>query len=80
MRRQYVKKILMIIPIIVLGFLTYWGFAWFCTDWSISNAPIRTLVGIIDAIGEPAFCMLAVVGSIAFPIYLVLYLVILRKK
>lgn len=74
------KKFAFIAPMFVLGFLTYWGFAWFCTDWNISNAPIRTLVGIIHAIGEPAFCKLAIIGSIGFPIYIVLYFAVLRKK
>ncbi len=74
------KKIATIVPMFVLGILAYWGFAWFCTDWGISNAPIRTLVGVIDAIGEPAFCNLAIIGSIGFPLYMVVYFVVLRKK
>lgn len=74
------KKFAFIAPMFVLGFLTYWGFAWFCSEWRLSNGPIRTLVGIIDAIGEPAFCNLAIFGSVGFPIYIVVYSVVLRKK
>ena len=74
------KKLALIAPMFLLGFLTYWGFAWFCIDWEISRAPIRTLVGIIDAIGESTFCSLAIIGSIGFPIYTVLYFTVLKKK
>ena len=79
-KEHEMKKFAFIAPTFLLGFLTYWGFAWFCADWDISNAPIRTLFGIVNAIGEPAFCNLAIVGSIGFPIYIVLYFGVLRKK
>lgn len=74
------KNIALIVPIIIFGFFTYWGFAWFCTDWNISNAPIHSLDWIIDTIGEPAFCNLAVAGSVVFPIYFFVYFRFLRKK
>ena len=47
------KKLAFIAPMFVLGFLTYWGVTWFCADWGISNAPIRTLVGIMPSESQP---------------------------
>ena len=74
------KKLGFIALMLVLGFFTYWGFAWFCADWDITYAPIRTLSDVTNAIGETAFCNIAIIGSIGFPIYIVLYFAVLRKK
>lgn len=76
------KKFALISPIFILGFLTFWGFAWFCHDWNISDVPLGILyrMRIGSIVSEVAFCNLAIFGSIAFPIYIILYLVVLRKK
>lgn len=70
----------MIVPLLVLGFMAYWGFAWFCSDFSISNAPMRSVLWVDHLIGEPAFCILGIVGSIGFPVYLVVCILVLRKS
>lgn len=74
------RKAALISPILIFAFLGYWGFAWFCSDWNVSHAPIRTLRDIMYTIGEETFCILAIFGSLAFPLYTVLYLTVLRKK
>jgi hypothetical protein len=86
-RKEFVlKKFAFITPIFIFGLFTFWGLAWFCHDWNISDIPLGivyrsfqiTRIGSI--LSEAVFCMLAIIGSIAFPIYIILYFTILRKK
>lgn len=76
--RHEMMKLALIAPMFVFGFMAYWGFAWFCADHHISMTPIRGLLDLMDTLGEPAFCILAIVGSIAFPLYTVLYFTVRR--
>jgi hypothetical protein len=66
--------------LVLLGFWAYCGMAWFFWDFSIASAPLKLVKPVSNAWGEPVFCTLAIIGGLAFPPYLVMYIKVLSRR
>jgi len=81
-RHLIIRKCCAIALLPVLAFFAYWGLAIFCGMYGITTVLLATLeeIDIPLAIGMPAFFSIAIVGSVAFPAYLTLYMVVIRRR